>query len=89
MLIGSAASFLFSEYKLRAGFAVGIIACCFGITVAVMAQQWGFVAYNIVLISCNIRGLVIGDRRRKRRTEDRRDESFSVSEAVPIRVRAR
>ncbi|NBX65445.1 MAG: hypothetical protein EBQ96_00390 [Proteobacteria bacterium] len=97
MLIGTTASYFFSDQKLRLGFMLGIIACACAMVVAVMSHQTGFIVYNALLISINIRGLIKGDRRRKRREESlnlkklegANDDVTQLPEAVPVPVRAR
>jgi hypothetical protein len=88
MLIGTSASYLFSSHKLRTGFILGIIACSCALVVAYLSHQTGFIVYNALLISINIRGLINGDRRKKRRIELPAAEAMQPSEAVPVRVRA-
>ena len=89
MLIGTSASYLFSSHKLRAGFMLGILACSGALIVAYLSHQTGFIVYNALLISINIRGLINGDRRKKTGAEAPVMEIMQPSEAVPVRVHAR
>lgn len=39
----------------REGFICSILACACGLTVAVLSSQYGFIAYNLILISLSTR----------------------------------
>jgi len=49
--------------KLYVGMSIGLFSCAGGMAVAVMSHQGGFVVYNAILMSLNLRGLYKGWRR--------------------------
>ena len=61
LVLGVSASYLISNAgKLYIGLTIGTIACIGGLSVAVMSGQHGFVVYNTILMSLNLRGLYLG-----------------------------
>ena len=54
---GVTSSLLVSNHKIRPGLIFGIIACFGGLFVAWMSGQTGFIVYNLLLITINVRGV--------------------------------
>ncbi len=57
LIFGIGANYLIA-YKNRHGFALGVIACACGLSVAVVSQQYGFIVYNFILLVIMLRGLI-------------------------------
>lgn len=64
LTFGVIGSYLIGNMR-REGFVCGMIACCCGFTVAYLSQQYGFVVYNVILISLATRNYLRWGRRMK------------------------
>lgn len=84
LILGVTGSYLMSSGKLRTGFLFAAAACVCGLFVAIQLNQNGFIVYNIMLITLNLRGYIRGDRRAaNRRAEDRRAPIIVANDATP------
>ncbi len=80
LAFGLTSSVLVSNHRIRPGLACGIVACIGGLFVAAMPGQTGFIVYNALLISINLRGIMRGDRRGlSRQSEIMQPEAAVVS----------
>lgn len=58
MLLGMIGYFLVTNCN-RAGFLLSMCGCCCGFGVALLSDQYGFIVYNLILISLQTRGFML------------------------------
>lgn len=67
LVMGLSGSWLIGSMN-RYGFFFSICACLCGFSVAIMAHQYGFVLYNVILISFATRGYIRWGREKRMQT---------------------
>jgi len=85
LAFGLSGTYFLTNRAMITGFTLCALACICGFTVAIMAHQMGFIAYNALLLVINLRGIFRGDRRKDRAS----DPVFLFPKLKPVTVSRR